>query len=163
MTEVQDSTNRAAKWMRQIALIWACWWTFYIVAGVVLLDSLVSFNATILFQDAPPLREMTPLGPWFCVMVPLLVLIPWVSVAIARRWGAVGGVILVLEGLLVFIPLPVIFPPHYSPHMDRAYSPLTSQNLLCTPPIALPTLLVGFLFLGSWWRSRRSGIAQNSA
>lgn len=137
MTGGRDTTDRAAQWMRYIAralaLIWALHWTFVGLA--------CSVGRSRIFDETRSPAEI------FLDQFALPSLVFLVSGAIAWRWEAIGGVTLLLVALASFIAFPpnpeILFP---------------SLGLLHLPPA-----VAGFLFLASWWRSRRSGIPQNSA
>ncbi len=132
MANIGHTGNRATKRMlyiaRALALIWASWWTFFgLVSGAG--EGLIGILA-----NAPN-------------ALPGLVFLA--SAAIAWRWDAIGGVVLILEGLLVLIGYPVI---------THGRFPLsTIVPVLLT--IALPPLVAGFLFLASWRKSRTGGLA----
>ena len=127
MKEIDYTGDRVARWMRYVAralaLIWAGWWTF--------------------FGLACGLGEgMSPAGVLLHAALPGLIFL--VSAAIAWRWEAIGGIVLVLEGLLVFIAYPV---------MTYSRFPL-STIVFVLLTMALPPLAAGFLFLASWQKSR---------
>jgi len=108
---------------RALALIWAAWWAF--------------------FGLACGLGEgMSPAGVLLHAALPGLVFL--VSAAIAWRWEAVGGVVLVLEGLLVLIAHPMMTSNRF-PLSTILFVPLT---------MALPPLAAGFLFIASWRKSK---------
>ncbi len=131
MTGVRKTTDRAAKWMRYIAralaVAWAGWWALLSLLSLMLNFSLVWVFVAI------------------CLSLFLLV-----STAIPWRWEAIGGVVLLLEGL-VFFTAQIFVGFGGVPH------------ILVVLAVGLPPLLAGFLFLASWWASRRAGIPQNSA
>ena len=155
MTGIRDSAARAAKRMRHRApaleLIWAGCWTLVLVGllfvaafafcihGLSPSEAITSFEMEVL--------RSPPGGFW--VIPALLVLIPWVSAAIPWRWERVGGGVLVVEGVLLVTPVVLA---------QLLGDGLGVRLLTGTPPLA-----AGCLFLASWWRSRRSGIPQNSA
>ena len=121
---------------RALAALWAGWWTLcvaYFSAGLV--------GVFHCFDCAP--HEQAPVwGTGSLVMAACLALPVWASAAVAWRWQRIGGIVLVLEGLLISIPA------------VRMY-PLRSVLLtvaMCAMP--LPPLVAGTLFLASWWRSR---------
>lgn len=128
MTGVGETTDRATKWMRYIAralaLIWAGWWAFCIVASLMLNFSLV----------------------WLLVAICLSLLL-LASATIPWRWEAIGGVVLALEGLLLF-----------TAQMFVGFG--GAAHILAVLGAGLPPLVAGILFLASWWKSRRSGITQ---
>jgi ribosomal protein L40E len=151
--------QRMRRIARILALTRAGWWTLFIIALVFWLYMCTAYGATIAARDRPSLTKMTPLGSGFCGVLPVLLLIPWVTTAIAWRREGVGGVVLVLEGLLAFFVLPIVFaPPHGLFGFEPGAWPEPGYaSLPCTLPIALPSLLIGILFLTSWWRSRTLG------
>lgn len=124
---------------RFLLLIWASWWTLFILG-------LVFFPYT-----APPIPPSTPEDLIFLVVLALIVLAMWASVAISWRWENVGGIVLLVEGLLAFGTITVI----------------SAGDLvliaLGTVTIALPPVVAGFLLVASWEASTRSGPGQHSA
>ncbi|MCK4261744.1 hypothetical protein KAX00_01415 [bacterium] len=128
MANIDYTGNRATKWMRYIAralaLIWAVWWTFFaLVSGA-------GEGLRGLLANAPN-------------ALPELVFL--VSVAIAWRWEAVGGIMLLLCALGTFFFF----------HIGR--------HLFMHLTFVLPPVVAGFLFLASWRKSRTLGMPQNSA
>lgn len=125
---------------RFLLLVWASWWTLFIL-------SLVVFQP----YAAPPIPPRTPEDLILLVILALIVLALWDSVAISWRWEGVGGIVLLVEGLVAFGTITVI----------------SAGDLvliaLGTLTIALPPVVAGFLLLASWEASRRSGPRQNSA
>lgn len=143
MTGGRDTTDRAAEWMRYIAralaLIWALHWTFVGLA--------CSVGRSRIFDEARSPAEI------FLDQFALPSLLFLVSAAIAWRWEAIGGVVLVLEGLLIFIAYPLV-----------TYSSFPLSTIVFTLlTMALPPLVVGSLFVASWRKSKTSGMPQNSA
>ena len=59
---------------------------------------------------------------------------------------------LVLEGFIILVAYPFMY-RHLS----------LSTIILTLLTLALPALIAGFLFLASWWKSKKSEIPQNSA
>lgn len=122
------ATDPTIKWMLRIARCLALVW-----ASVIALFGLVS-GATRpgligILMNAP--NALPGVGFLICV-------------ALAWRWEALGGAILVVEGLLVF-PIFMSFgrPP--------------SMILPVMLALGLPPLLAGWLFIASWRRSRTVG------
>jgi hypothetical protein len=86
MGNIQHTSNQGEKWMRYIArvlaLIWACWWTFFgLIAGAG--------------------EGYGPSGILAHAAVPGLVFL--VAAVIAWRWEVIGGILLLLEGLATLI------------------------------------------------------------
>jgi hypothetical protein len=110
------------KWMRYIgqalALIWAGWWIFFGVASG--MDERLNLLGILIHATIPGLIFL-------------------VSAIIAWQWQVIGSIVLILEGLLIFIVYPVMF---------RHLSFLTIILTLLT--LALPPLIAGFLLLVSW-------------
>lgn len=136
MADVNRTSKRSAKWMcyiaRALALIWACWWTFFgLVSGA-------GEGLKGLLANAPN-------------ALPGLVFLA--SVAIAWRWVVIGGIVLVLEGLFIFIAYPV---------MVHSRFPL-STIIFVLLTMGLSPLVAGFLFLISRWKSGTLRVSQDSA
>jgi hypothetical protein len=112
---------------RALALLWAGWWVFFGLASGI---GEGGTPAYVLLHTA----------------VPGLVFL--ISAIVAWRWEAVGGVILMLEGVLVLIGYPIVF----------GRFPLTTIVFVLLT-MALPPLVAGFLFLADWRRLRTSGAA----
>lgn len=137
MTGVRCTTGWATRLMRYIAralaLIWAGWWAVFVFLFI--------FYLTGHVVTAGPPRQ---LGVEFCLMFLLIlapfILVPWASVAIPWRWEAVGGVVLVAEGLFLFIVISLIF----------------ELDLVTVTTTAFPPLVAGVLFLAGWWLSKPS-------
>jgi len=115
------------KWLRRIGLIIgllvAVWWvSFGIVLGI---DVGLDFLETLLHTALPGLIVL-------------------VSIAIARKWEPVGGVLLIVEGLIVSIAYSVIF--GHCPQMNVVLVIFT---------MSLPLLASGVLFILSWRESRK--------
>jgi hypothetical protein len=142
MTDVRRTTDRATKWMRQIAraLALICAILPTLVVGAILFDPIYPMNI-------PPRTWDDLLTLLFVALVLLLV---WGGAAIPWRWERAGGVVLLLEGLLVFIWRLVMY---------RRYP----EAMVFAAIVALPPVVAGSLFLASWWRSGRSGTLQESA
>jgi hypothetical protein len=147
--------QRIGRIARISALIWAGWWTLYLAALLVWLYMTAAYGATIAARNHPSLTQLTPFGRGCYVVVPALVLIPWAGAAIAWRRPRTGAVVVLLAGFLA----PVVLAP---PHGVFGFDPGAWDGLLCTVPIALPTLAAAFVLLASWWRSRRVGFPQDS-
>ncbi|MFC1907985.1 hypothetical protein ACFLWD_02785 [Chloroflexota bacterium] len=136
ITNINYTDTRLTKWIHYIALalavIWASWWIFFGLAS--------SF-----------VEELNLAGVLVHTTSPGLVFL--VSTVIAWRWKAIGGIMLILEGLFLLIAYPVV--------MHNSFPSSTVVFMLLT--MALPPLLAGPLFLISWRKSKTSGIPQNSA
>lgn len=146
MTEVQHTTDRKLKWMRRaariMAVIWAGGWTLLIAFWGYVFVAFYSTSLAIVAQYYFP-----------------VVLIGWVSAAIAWRREAIGGVVLVAEGLLGST-LVAWLELQRSLRLGR---PMRGDVLLLFGHWALPPLVAGILFLVSWRRSRTSARRQDSA
>ena len=104
---------------RGLAILWAGFW--------------------IWFGFASGLAEgLTPRGVLVHTAVPGLFFL--VFVAVAWRWEAVGGALLVLVSILIAIAYPMLF---------RRLPALTI--FLTDLTLALPPLVAGVLFLLHWW------------
>ena len=141
MTGVGRTTGWATKLMRYIAravaLIWAGLWSFFAVGQ--LFDPVAP-------TSIPPRTSEDLID---LLIVASVVLFFGGGAAIPWRWERAGGVLLVLEGLLVAIATLV------------QYRDYPEAIVLVLPIVALPPVMAGSLFLASWWRSRRSGTRQN--
>ena len=137
MTDVRQTTDWATKWMRfsawTLTLIWAGFWTPVLVAKI--------------FFDPPLPARLVEEDPRALLIQVFLFLGLWVSTVLPWRWEAVGGVVLVLESLVLINWLVVEVPNAITKNM----------------PVVLLALMAGILFLASWWKSRRSGTPQNGA
>jgi len=129
----EHATQPTIRWMRNIArgvaLVWA---------------GLIAFFGLVSGATRPGLIGILMNSPNALPGVGFLI-----CVALAWRWEALGGAVLVAEGLLV---LP-IFMSYGRP------LPLVLPVMLA---LALPPLAAGLLFLGSWRKSRESSILQQS-
>lgn len=136
MAHINYTGGRATKWMRYIAralvLTWAGWWVFFAVAS--LLSEGFSTEGVLIVTG-------------FSLILLAGAVIPW-------RWEAIGGAVLVLEGILVSVGYPVM-----TMHSNLPLWVMVSTLLA----LALPPLVAGSLFLASWRKSKTSGIPQNSA
>jgi hypothetical protein len=150
MTEAQDTTDRKLKWMRRIAkllaLVWGGLWTLLIAALAIFLILDCSW-VTVTSAVAEPL--------WRCVaeasiVVPVVVIL-WIPAGIAWRREAIGGALLVFEGLLTF----GLFGWIGLQDMLRWGTP-SIGGLLFFAGATLPPLAAGSLFLLSWRRSTTS-------
>jgi hypothetical protein len=112
---------------RILLLLWAGWWVYFALAS-----GLADRTATL----AQALLQTALVG-----------LIFFGSIALAWRWEAMGGGLLVLEGLGVVIAFAVGF--------FRPANVSTLAFVLLT--LALPPFVAGLLFLADWWRSSRFG------
>ena len=117
MTGVRHTTDRPTKRMRYIAralaLIWAGWWAFCSVASLALNFSLIWLLGSV------------------CLSLFLLA-----SATFPRRWEAIGGVVLVLEGLALF-----------TAQMFVGFGGW--PHILAVLAAGLPPLVAGILFLAS--------------
>jgi Tol biopolymer transport system component len=147
-SEVQDTGDVSARKMRRIArvlaLIWAACWTAW--------SALLSL---FLYGWLPSPRAAPPLE-WWLVLV-FMLSVAWVPTAIAWRWAAIGGILLVGAGLLVFS---LRFGWADWLHEDTVVG--LSLQLMGTPFVPdvarLPFLAglpfaAGSLFLASWRKS----------
>jgi hypothetical protein len=119
MAEMSASRNRGSRWMRYLAviisLLWAGFWTF--------------------FGFASGISEgLNPVGVLHHSIFPGLLFL--ISALIAWRWNRIGGVLLVIEGLFVFVVYPMRF-------MDF---PLVTI-LLVLATMAFPPLIAGILHI----------------
>lgn len=76
--------------------------------------------------------------------IPLGILIAW-------RWEGIGGAVVIIHAIVEAV---VVYYSHV--WAGEPYS----EGLLTALFATLPFLIAGSLYLGSWWRSRRSGIPQ---
>ncbi len=141
MTGVRKTTDRVAKLMRYIArgvaLIWAGCWSFFAVGQI--FDPIAPISI-------PPRTSEDLIG---LLMVASVVLLLCGGAAIPWRWEAIGGVVLMLEGLLAFIWALVQFADY------------PEGIVLVLPIVALPPVVAGILFLASWGISGRPIGRQN--
>jgi hypothetical protein len=157
MTEVQDTTDRKAKWVRDIALaialIWASVWTFNTAATALI--------AATPSRPAEWIARFT-LGGWLTIAV--LLVVPWASVAVARTRAVIGGIMLVPAGLLSsqYGWLMFIGALPHTPAMDPGNQMPFLPCILLSLATPVPAMVAGCLFLISWWRSRTQGSPQNS-
>jgi len=127
----EHATDPTIRWMRRTARVVAVAW-----AGLIALFMLVS-GAT-----RPGLIGILMNSPNALPGVGFLI-----CVALACRWEALGGAVLLAEGLLVF-PIFLSF--------DQPLSLIWPVML----SLGLPPLVAGLLFLGSWRKSRAMGMAE---
>lgn len=111
--------NDLTKWTRYIArtiaLTWALWWIFFGLASSYI-------------------EKMNFIGTLVHMAVPGFIFL--ISAAIAWIWESVGGIILILEGLIILIGYPLLY-----------YNRLSTQTIVFTLLIlALPALIAGFCF-----------------
>lgn len=126
-----DRTTRRMRYVaRALALVWAGWWVFFAVA-------------TLLGEPFSPTGLL--IGTGFSLIFLGSAIIPW-------RWEAIGGIVLMVEGLAVLIGYPV---------MAQGRFPL-STIILMLLTMALPPLVAGLLFLASRRRARGKGTAQKT-
>ncbi len=126
MTSTNLVTKRISRVARVLALVWACWWTFFMLAS----GAGGGFKGVL--TNAPN-------------ALPGLVFL--ISVAIAWKWEAVGGIVLMVESLLILIVYPLFV---------RGELPL-SGIIFVMLTLGLLPLVAGILFLVSWQRTRRLG------
>jgi len=155
MAEAPDARHQAAKRMRRTArilgLFWACCWTLAMALVYLIAWEVASmYSPTI---DLPP--------PEFCLSLALMSSPPWVAIAISWRWEAIGGVLFVLQSLVLFSSGAMFYlggrlvDLHYAPWM--AFPQYMFSDCGGVWSLALGILLplaVGILFLASWWKSR---------
>jgi hypothetical protein len=129
MTEVQDAKERRVKWLRYAARILGVLWAlFYTLVGW----SWYSMYWYDYFRFTMALIFL------------VVAFVAWVSIAIAWRWEGIGGVLLLVEGLL--ISLLSLWPLTHEPGALVALAVLVA--------LAMPPLIIGILFLVSWRKSR---------
>lgn len=153
--------QRMRRIARILALIWAGLWTLY-----------VCFTSELLWIGFPDFfftlnEKMRLLGLGYMVGEGSIILIPWVSAAIAWRWQAAGGFLLFLAGPLLSIGRPGVhlLDDGAGALSECIKSPVCSSDMTmclgCTAPVALLGLVPGFLCLLGWRRSRALGSASN--
>lgn len=113
------------RWLWQVGLIlglvWAGWWIFFgIASGIV---EGLDFVGVLIHTALPGLIFLA-------------------SVMVAWRWKAIGGIVLIVEGLSILIALPIAFTGF----------PLLTIVLA----MGLPPLIAGVLFVLSWRGERLS-------
>lgn len=130
---------------RALALIWAGVWTFNVAA------------TTWLIESGPLWTRTFTVGSWLTIAG--LVLIPWVSAAVAWRWG-IGGVVLALVGVLTSMRgWDMLFTAvHFRDYGDMVDAMVFLPCLGLSYVAPLVALLAGALFLASWWRSSISPV-----
>jgi len=112
-----------------VGLVWAGWWTFFILSSV--------------FSDAAD--SMLPEAIRASVILIVLVLIIWASLAIAWKRPFIGGIVLIFEGLFTA----VVYPIMASGNIEAG---VTVLMLLI---LSLPPLAAGVLFLLSLREGQR--------
>ena len=140
MLSAAYSVNGVPKWFRNIAvtiiLISGGYWSFHgLTSG---LRTGLGFGG-ILFHTAVP-------GLIFLF-----------SAAVAWCWKVIGGVVLVIEGVLVFL-MYCAYLSEWGISLDSVFVML---RLVLTT--ALPPFVSGCLFILSWWKSRASKPMQTGA
>ncbi len=114
-------------WLRNIALclalLWAGWWTFFGLAS--------GFG-----------ERLSLVGVVVHTAVPGIVFLA--SALAAWRWTVVGGIVLLIEGLLVLIIYPIMVAGRF-PKATIAFVLLT---------MAVPPLLAGCLLLTTCWNAK---------
>lgn len=133
MPNIDTSGASAARWTRYtarlIALIWAGCWLYVALSSVAGLG----LNSGGVFVTI-----------CFCAFF-------LGSVAVAWHWEAVGGVILMVEGLLILSVYPIWMSGRL-PVKFIIFAMLT---------MAVPALVAGFLFFISWWNSPKANRTQD--
>ena len=135
MTEVQDSTDRKAERMRNIAralaLVWAGLASLTIVVAALYVLGHGGLLGMMRLQGLSYVANLlVSLG--LLLTSALLILIPWVSALVAWEWEVMGGILLIVLGVLS-VPL-------------------------C---IGVLPLAAGILFLASSWILESSRVAQS--
>jgi hypothetical protein len=122
MSQMSTPRKRGIRWMRYlaviVALLWAGFWTFFGLASGIS-------------------EGLSPVGILHHSIFPGLIFL--ISAIIAWRWNLVGGILLVLESLFVFVVYPMRF-------MD--FPLITILLVLAT--MALPPMIAGILFIVSY-------------
>jgi Tol biopolymer transport system component len=140
VTEAQDTTDRKAKWMRRtariLAVIWASLLTCAIAAFAYLLVLMCGF-------DVPRPRGEC-VAEVSIVFLPVVLLL-WVPAIVAWRREAIGGALLVIEGLLVFTLAASVCVQD----MLQREAGTPAFLLLIFVTGALPPLVAGILFLAT--------------
>lgn len=126
MTETTQLTGRrSTKWLpwiaRVLALLWGGWWTFFGIASA--------------FAE-----DLDLIGILIHTSVPGLIFLA--SAALAWRWEAIGGVILLIEAAIVCVGYPVLVAGRF---------PLSTITFVLLT-MGLPPLAAGVLFLLHWRR-----------
>jgi hypothetical protein len=134
MAKVDSTGDRIAKWMRGIAVVlalsWAGFWTFFGIASGIA-------------------ERVSPVGVLYHSIFPGLIFL--VSAIVAWRWGFIGGILLIVESLLVFVAYPIMF--GQMPLLIMVFTLLT---------LALPPLIAGLLFLVSHRTSKKPKSSQTT-
>jgi hypothetical protein len=119
-----NAGDRVTKWMRYcaraLALIWAGWWTFFGLASG--LGEGLDLVGVLIHTAFPGLVFLS-------------------VAALAWRWLAMGGIVLLLVGVLTFIMFP-----------GTMRFPFPTRMLMLLT-FHLPPLVASFLSLASWWRA----------
>jgi hypothetical protein len=149
MTQLaSDPSAKAARRRRQgrfVALLWACWWTF----------SLMALWAPFLRLGCGAWGSQFAANPIMeIVWLALLLCVPWITFALTWQHEAIGGLVLGIEGLLLTVVM--------LGAMGQAASALPFEReivaLPCVGTIAatlcLPPLGAGFLLLSACRGSR---------
>ncbi|MGB9301144.1 MAG: zinc ribbon domain-containing protein [Anaerolineae bacterium] len=164
-SRIQDTTNRKAKRMRRIARVLAVIWA----AGLTPCNALLWVVVYELTLEQSGVSAF-PLPPDGWLILFLILSVTWAPTAIAWRWEAIGGVVLVAAGLLVSLAFGLL---------ARGYlyvgwaAPGGPANLLWAAPFLLQLvapflflaglpLVAGSLLLASWRRSKESEIHPRS-
>jgi hypothetical protein len=149
MTQLLGETYAGAKARRRqgrfLALIWGCWWTFFLMA--------LSFPFLRLGCGAWPSQFAT--GQIVeVVWLALLVSMPWITFALAWRHETFGGLVLCTEGLLLLVVTVTTI-------SQTAESLPLGRDVVALPcvaaigaSLALPPLAAGLLLLSARLRSR---------
>jgi len=159
---VQDTTDPAAKRLRRIAralaVIWAAGLTPCNGALWLVLSEIMLEQSGVSVLPRPP-------ADWWLMLV-LILSVTWAPTAIAWRWEAIGGVMLIVLGLLGVMPGAVGL-------LDSILYLLGTRVLLLgallAPLSAFPLLFfsglplaAGSLFLASWSGSKSSEVDPRS-
>jgi len=127
-----SKAKRLRSTARSLSLVWAFWWIFFASANAV--GERFSQQAVLIFA--------------------FFLLIFLGSAIIPQLWEPTGGIILLLEGLILLVGFPLL-----------TYNQLPfSTIILVMLTLALPPLVAGLLFLAAdWQKSRTSEVSQESS
>ena len=112
---------------RIIALVWAAWWVIFTIRTYIQADTNIEFDLSM----------------------PLLALIFVVSALIPWKWKALGGILLILEGLFIT-----------AAYMEQTPSEQWLSQAAYLVIIGIPAVIAGLLFLIHWFRTRRIVFSQ---
>jgi|GEM_PF-1069707 len=163
MTQVARNADQKTRLMRRIArvlaVIWAICWT--LMWSVFLSFVLIMSAISVPYSDFPPVQA------WFGLWL-FLLLVAWVATAVAWRWEAIGGVMLVVVGLLGSLTFGLVALDYLAFIAQGAPVELWTDASSLQLPVALLLiaaalpLAAGSLFLASRRRSRRSQFGPDS-